>query len=175
MDSATREIQQMLVRTVIFNIIVIGVLFFYSLFATLVLGSKNDVIKTQETAIDNLVNSVAGYESDIADHLAKISQLEKLNNKYLGEVVEIESKHKELVAGIDRGDYRVYVKATCPKPTTNTHTDSSSPFGNNEGASELTGTARRNYLDFREAYSKQRHDFITLQEYVRTQCINRAH
>lgn len=164
----------MLVRTVI-NIAVIAVLFLYSLFATLVLGSKNELIDIQESAIDNLMLSVEGYENDIADHLAKIGQLEKLNNKYIGEVNEIESKHKELVAGIDRGDYRVYVKASCPKPSTDSNSNSSSPFGNDERASELTGNARRNYLDFREAYSKQRLDFITLQEYVRTQCINRAH
>lgn len=118
----------------------------------------------------NVTDSLSDAKKQLSEAVSANQQLRKKNDS----LSELDRKNTEalnnareendrLAAAVDAGNQRVYVKASCPKPTTASVVD-----GN---AAELDSVARQDYFRLRKQMIEVRQQVLGLQDYVRDVCL----
>lgn len=122
------------------------------LYAWNVTGSLSDAKKQLNEAVS--ANQQLRQKND------SLSELDRKNTEALNNARE---ENDRLAAAVNSGNRRVYVKASCPKPT--------STGVANGSAAELDSVARQDYFRLRKQMIEVRQQVLGLQDYVRDVCL----
>lgn len=106
------------------------------------------------------LNEAVSANQRLRDKVDKVTELDRKNTEALKNARE---ENDRLNAAVNAGNKRVYVKASCPKPTT-------SSVGN-AGTAELDPVARQDYFRLRRQLIDVRQQVLVLQDYVRGVCL----
>lgn len=117
-----------------------------------VTGSLSDAKKQLSEAVS--------ANRQLRDKVDKVTELDRKNTEALKNARE---ENDRLSAAVAAGNKRVYVKASCPKPTT-------ASVGN-ATAAELDPVARQDYFHLRKQLIDVRQQVLVLQDYVRDVCL----
>ncbi|GAB0620775.1 lysis protein [Escherichia coli] len=104
----------------------------------------------------------------ITDMQVRQRDVAALDAKYTKELANAKAENDALRRKLDNGG-RVLVKGKCPVPSS-AETSSASGMGN-DATVELSPVAGRNVLDIRDGIIRDQTALRTLQEYIRTQCL----
>ena len=96
-------------------------------------------------------------------------EADALDAKYTKELADAKAENNALRRKLDNGG-RVLVKGRCPVPAT-TKGSGTASMGN-DATVELSPVAGRNVLGIRDGIIRDQAALRTLQEYIRTQCLN---
>lgn len=96
-------------------------------------------------------------------------EADALDAKYTKELADAKAENDALRRKLDNGG-RVFVKGKCPVPAS-AETSSASGMGN-DATVELSPVAGRNVLGIRDEIIRDQTALRTLQEYIKTQCLN---
>ncbi len=96
-------------------------------------------------------------------------EADALDAKYTKELADAKAENDALRRKLDNGG-RVLVKGRCPVPAT-TKGSGTASMGN-DATVELSPVAGRNVLGIRDGIIRDQAALRTLQEYIRTQCLN---
>ncbi|WP_137524077.1 lysis protein, partial [Escherichia coli] len=92
-----------------------------------------------------------------------------LDAKYSRELADARAENETLRADVAAGRKRLRINATCPGSVREAPTTSGV---GNDAAVELSPVAGRNVLGIRDGIISDQAALRTLQEYIRTQCLN---
>ncbi|EKI4733056.1 lysis protein [Escherichia coli] len=106
--------------------------------------------------------------STITDMQVRQRDVAALDAKYTKELADAKAENDALLRKLDNGG-RGLVKGKCPVPSS-AETSSASGMGN-DATVELSPVAGRNVLDIRDGIIRDQTALRTLQEYIRTQCL----
>lgn len=104
------------------------------------------------------IDDMQGRQRDVAS----------LDARYTKELADAKAENDALRRKLDNGG-RVLVKGKCPVPSS-AETSSASGMGN-DATVELSPVAGRNVLGIRDGIIRDQTALRTLQEYIRTQCL----
>ncbi|QKD71215.1 lysis protein [Proteus terrae] len=121
------------------------------------LGKENKELKKTN---DSLVAEMADYEK-------RINSLHELDTKHATELTNAKAEIDRLRVSAERNPERVYIKAECPKSTSNSTTSM-----DDATTARPTDTAIRNYWLLRERIAESEQVILGLQDYIRTECVN---
>ncbi|EPY6195355.1 lysis protein [Escherichia coli] len=105
----------------------------------------------------------------ITDMQMRQRDVAALDAKYTKELADAKAENDALRCKLDNGG-RVLVKGKCPVPSS--AETSSAPSMGNDATVELSPVAGRNVLGIRDGIIRDQTALRTLQEYIRTQCLN---
>ena len=100
------------------------------------------------------------------DYQARIERLNQLDTRHTQELVNAKNEISRLRDISERNPERVYIKAECPKSTSNPTTSMDDAI-----TARPTDTAIRNYWLLRERIAQSEQVILGLQDYIRTECI----
>lgn len=106
------------------------------------------------------LNEAVSENQQLRDKVDKVTELDRKNTEALKNARE---ENDRLSAAVNAGNKRVYVKASCPKPTT-------ASVGN-ATAAELDRESRQDYFRLRQQLIDVRQQVLVLQDYVRDVCL----
>lgn len=106
------------------------------------------------------LNEAVSANQQLRQKNDSLSELDRKNTEALNNARE---ENDRLAAAVDNGNKRVYVKASCPKPT--------SASVVNGSAAELDRIARQDYFRLRKQMIEVRQQVVGLQDYVRDVCL----
>ncbi|MEQ5326988.1 lysis protein [Proteus sp. fly-1008] len=101
------------------------------------------------------------------DYQARITRLNQLDTRHTQELVNAKNEISRLRDISERNPERVYIKAECPKSTSNSTAEL-----DDATTARPTDTAIRNYWLLRERIAESEQVIKGLQDYIRTECIN---
>ena len=101
------------------------------------------------------------------DYQARIERLNQLDTRHTQELVNAKNEISRLRDISERNPERVYIKAECPKSTSNSTTSM-----DDATTARPTDTAIRNYWLLRERISQSEQIIKGLQDYVRQECVH---
>lgn len=101
------------------------------------------------------------------DYQARIERLNQLDIRHTQELVNAKNEISRLRDISERNPERVYIKANCPKSTSNPTTSM-----DDATTARPTDTAIRNYWLLRERIAESEQVILGLQDYIRTECVN---
>ncbi|MCM2367248.1 lysis protein [Proteus terrae] len=130
---------------------------FFSTKEMIELGKENKELKKTN---DSLVAEMADYEK-------RINSLHELDTKHATELTNAKAEIDRLRVSAGRNPDRVYIKAECPKSTSNPTTSM-----DDATTARPTDTAIRNYWLLRERIAESEQVILGLQDYIRTECVN---
>ncbi|HGN0305701.1 lysozyme [Shigella sp. FC1655] len=130
---------------------------FFSTKEMIELGKENKELKKTN---DSLVAEMADYEK-------RINSLHELDTKHATELTNAKAEIDRLRVSAERNPERVYIKAECPKSTSNPTTSM-----DDATTARPTDTAIRNYWLLRERIAESEQVIKGLQDYIRAECIN---
>ncbi|END5729650.1 lysis protein [Escherichia coli] len=108
----------------------------------------------------------------ITDMQQRQRDVAALDARYSRELADAKAENDALRRKLDNGG-RVLVKGKCPVPSSAETSSASTTSGvGNDAAVELSPVAGRNVLGIRDGIIRDQAALRTLQEYIRTQCIN---
>ncbi|ELZ3108914.1 lysis protein [Escherichia coli] len=105
----------------------------------------------------------------ITDMHQRQRDADALDAKYTKELADAKAENDALRRKLDNGG-RMLVKGRCPVPAT-TKGSGTASMGN-DASVELSPVAGRNVLGIRDGIISDQAALRTLQEYIRTQCLN---
>ena len=100
------------------------------------------------------------------DYQARIKSLHDLDVKHTQELNNAKTEISRLRDISERNPERVYIKAECPKSTSNPTTSM-----DDATTARPTDTAIRNYWLLRERISQSEQMILGLQDYIRAECV----
>ncbi|HGN1799570.1 TPA: lysis protein [Proteus mirabilis] len=100
------------------------------------------------------------------DYQARIERLNQLDTRHTQELVNAKNEISRLRDISERNPERVYIKAECPKSTSNSTTSM-----DDATTARPTDTAIRNYWLLRERIAESEQMIKGLQNYLRAECI----
>ncbi|HEJ0310531.1 TPA: lysis protein [Proteus mirabilis] len=100
------------------------------------------------------------------DYQVRIERLNQLDIRHTQELVNAKNEINRLRNLSERNPERVYIKANCPKSTSNPTTSM-----DDATTARPTDTAIRNYWLLRERIAESEQMIKGLQEYVRVECL----
>lgn len=100
------------------------------------------------------------------DYQARIERLNQLDTRHTQELVNAKNEISRLRDISERNPERVYIKAECPKSTSNSTTSMDDAI-----TARPTDTAIRNYWLLRERIAQSEQVILGLQDYIRTECL----
>lgn len=148
---------------------------FLACMGLLVIAAILAAFAVQKEQLKNARKSLTEAEFKIAAYVES-QELQKQRIEKLAEIgdqsaKELRDAHDEINRLADRlrsGPSRVYVKASCPKPVS----DSTTTGGvGNAGAAQLSDAAREDYLHLRRMIVDNEQQIKYLQSYIKTQCM----
>jgi prophage endopeptidase len=101
------------------------------------------------------------------DYQVRIERLNQLDTRHTQELVNAKNEISRLRDISERNRERVYIKAECPKSTSNSTTSL-----DDATTARPTDTAIRNYWLLRERIAESEQVIKGLQDYIRQECIN---
>lgn len=121
----------------------------------------------------------AGHEQDKAQALAQAALSEQaaqfdraiaardgVDSQYQESLSNVQAEHDRLASGINRGDYRVYIKARCPVSNTGT------PSSPDAERAELDPADGQHWNNLRAGIQRKETLITGLQAYISTVCSN---
>ncbi len=127
----------------------------------------------QSGRIDKLKDSNAELTTQLSqqveinkDYQARITRLNQLDIKYTQELASAKNEIDRLRVSAERNPDRVYIKAECPKSTSNPPTSM-----DDATTARPTDTAIRNYWLLRERITQSEQMILGLQDYINTECL----
>ncbi|ARH11749.1 endopeptidase [Vibrio phage VaK] len=140
---------------------------------SLIVSSLLLYVKTVE--LDSAKNKLSEANLKI-DSYVKSQELQNQRIEMLAEIgdqsaKELKNAHDEINRLADQlrtGPSRVFVKASCPKPVSDTST---AGIVGNAGAPQLNEAAREDYLHLRRMMVDSEQQIKYLQSYIKTQCM----
>ncbi|HBZ5269337.1 TPA: lysis protein [Klebsiella pneumoniae] len=117
---------------------------------------------------DKVTEQLSLAKDTIADMQTRQRDVAALDAKYTKELADAKAENDALQRKLDNGG-RVLVKGKCPEPSSD-ETSGASGMGN-DATVELSPVAGRNVLDIRDGIIRDQTALRTLQEYIRTQCL----
>ena len=100
------------------------------------------------------------------DYQARIERLNQLDTRHTQELVNAKNEIDRLRVSAERNPNRVYIKAECPKSTSNSTTSM-----DDATTARPTDTAIRNYWLLRERIAESEQVILGLQDYIRQECL----
>ncbi|EMH4161642.1 lysis protein [Pluralibacter gergoviae] len=125
--------------------------------------------QTEKKRAEAAEQSLNLANATITDMQTRQRDVAELDAKYTKELADAQSETDALRRRLDAGG-RVLVKGRCPVPAASQATGTASV--GDAGAVELSDVAGRNVLGIRGGIQRDQTALRTLQEYIRTQCIN---
>ncbi|MCT6518938.1 lysis protein [Proteus vulgaris] len=101
------------------------------------------------------------------DYQSRITRLNQLDIRHSQELASAKNEINQLRDISERNPERVYIKAECPKISTNSTASLA-----NATTARPTDTAIRNYWLLRERIAQSEQVIKGLQDYIKTECIN---
>ncbi|HCZ8611232.1 TPA: lysis protein [Proteus mirabilis] len=130
-------------------------------------------IEWQSGRIDKLKNSNAELTTQLSqqveinkDYQARITRLNQLDIRHSQELASAKNEIDRLRVSAERNPDRVYIKAECPKSTSNPPTSM-----DDATTARPTDTAIRNYWLLRERIAESEQIIKGLQDYIRQECL----
>ncbi len=127
----------------------------------------------QSGRIDKLKDSNAELTTQLSqqveinkDYQARITRLNQLDIKYTQELASAKNEIDRLRVSAERNPDRVYIKAECPKSTSNPPTSM-----DDATTARPTDTAIRNYWLLRERIAESEQMIKGLQDYIKQECM----
>ena len=100
------------------------------------------------------------------DYQARIERLNQLDTRHTQELVNAKNEIDRLRVSAERNPNRVYIKAECPKSTSNSTTSM-----DDATTARPTDTAIRNYWLLRERIAESEQMIKGLQDYIKQECM----
>ncbi|EPG6064990.1 lysis protein [Proteus mirabilis] len=130
-------------------------------------------IEWQGGRIDKLKNSNAELTTQLSqqveinkDYQARITRLNQLDVRHSQELASAKNEIDRLRVSAERNPDRVYIKAECPKSTSNSTTSMDDAI-----TARPTDTAIRNYWLLRERIAESEQMIKGLQDYIKQECM----
>ncbi|HCZ8432353.1 TPA: lysis protein [Proteus mirabilis] len=130
-------------------------------------------IEWQSGRIDKLKNSNAELTTQLSqqveinkDYQARITRLNQLDIRHSQELASAKNEIDRLRVSAERNPDRVYIKAECPKSTSNSTTSM-----DDATTARPTDTAIRNYWLLRERIAESEQMIKGLQDYIKQECM----
>ncbi|MEX9802587.1 lysis protein [Proteus terrae] len=130
------------------------------------LSLSNAKIKKLSNENELLSKNLSEQININSDYKERIERLNQLDTRHTQELVNAKNEITRLRDISERNPERVYIKANCPKSTSN------SPSGMDDATTARpTDTAIRNYWLLRERIAQSEQIIKGLQDYIRTECL----
>ncbi|UPK83193.1 lysis protein [Proteus vulgaris] len=131
------------------------------------LSLSNAKIKTLSNENESLSKDLSEQININSNYKERIDKLNKLDSDHQQELSNAKNEISRLRDISERNPERVYIKASCPKSTSN-------PTSGMDDAitARPTDTAIRNYWLLRERIAESEQVILGLQDYIRTECVN---
>ncbi|HBC3162682.1 TPA: lysis protein [Escherichia coli O146] len=133
------------------------------------LNHYRDNAVTYKAQRDKKARELELANATITDMQQRQRDVAALDAKYTKELADAKAENDALRRKLDNGG-RVLVKGKCPVPSS--AETSSAPSMGNDATVELSPVAGRNVLGIRDGIIRDQTALRTLQEYIRTQCLN---
>ena len=124
---------------------------------------------TYKAQRDDAKTKLSQANATITDMQQRQRDVAALDAKYTKELADAKAENDALRRKLDNGG-RMLVKGRCPVPAT-TKGSGTASMGN-DATVELSPVAGRNVLGIRDGIIRDQAALRTLQEYIRTQCLN---
>lgn len=130
-------------------------------FKTVELDSANNKLSEANLKIDSYVKSQELQKQ-------RIEMLAEIGDQSAKELKIAHDEINRIADQLRAGPMRVYVKASCPKPVSDSATTGSV---GDAGSPQLNDTAREDYLRLRRMIVDNERQVKYLQSYIKTQCM----
>ena len=131
------------------------------------LSLSNAKIKTLSNENELLSKDLSEQININSNYKERIERLNQLDIRHTQELVNAKNEISRLRDISERNPERVYIKAECPKSTSNSTTSM-----DDATTARPTDTAIRNYWLLRERIAESEQVILGLQDYIRTECVN---
>ncbi|WYX01004.1 lysis protein [Proteus vulgaris] len=131
------------------------------------LSLSNAKIKKLSNENELLSKNLSEQININGDYKERIERLNQLDTRHTQELVNAKNEISRLRDISERNPDRVYIKAECPKSTSNPTTSM-----DDATTARPTDTAIRNYWLLRERIAESEQVILGLQDYIRTECVN---
>ena len=130
------------------------------------LSLSNAKIKKLSNENELLSKNLSEQININGDYKERIERLNQLDTRHTQELVNAKNEISRLRDISERNPDRVYIKAECPKSTSNPTTSM-----DDATTARPTDTAIRNYWLLRERIAESEQVILGLQDYIRQGCI----
>jgi prophage endopeptidase len=122
-------------------------------------------VSAQNDTIDEQVKAIKQLDADRKALDQKLAARDSVDDQYQQSLKRADDEKQALVAQLNSGGRRVYVRASCPKLPNSDATSSA-----DAGTAELDPAARQDYADLRAAIAATRIQVTGLQNYINQVC-----
>lgn len=129
------------------------------------INTQAEKINTLTKNNKELTNTLEEQKAINADYQVRIERLNQLDTRHTQELINAKNEISRLRDVSERNPERVYIKAECPKSTSN-----STSSMDDATTARPTDTAIRNYWLLRERIAESEQMIKGLQDYVRKEC-----
>ncbi|HHE4677964.1 TPA: lysis protein [Proteus mirabilis] len=126
----------------------------------------NESLTKLEKDNSSLTNQLSQQININKDYQARITRLNQLDVRHSQELVNAKNEISRLRDISERNPERVYIKAECPKSTSNSTTSM-----DDATTARPTDTAIRNYWLLRERIAESEQMIKGLQDYIKQECM----
>ncbi|WP_409076909.1 lysis protein [Proteus vulgaris] len=130
------------------------------------LSLSNAKIKTLSNDNESLSKDLFEQININSNYKERIDKLNKLDSDHQQELSNAKNEISRLRDISERNPERVYIKANCPKSTSNPATSM-----DDATTARPTDTAIRNYWLLRERITESEQIILGLQDYINTECL----
>ena len=144
----------------------VGLLFVFVLLSLLAL--QNEKLTNARKGLAQAEDKIAAYVESQELQKQRIEKLAEIGDQSAKELRDAHDEINRLADQLRAGPSRVFVKASCPEPMSDSTT--AGRLGN-AGSAQLSDTAREDYLHLRRMIVDNEQKIKYLQQYILTQCM----
>ncbi|MFU9124115.1 lysis system i-spanin subunit Rz [Proteus sp. WDL240414] len=130
------------------------------------INSQAEKINTLAENNKKLTATLEEQKAINIDYQVRIERLNQLDTRHTQELINAKNEISRLRDVSERNPERVYIKAECPKSTSNSTSNM-----DDATTARPTDTAIRNYWLLRERIAQSEQVILGLQDYIRQECI----
>ncbi|MCO8050077.1 lysis protein [Proteus sp. G2659] len=130
------------------------------------INAQAEKINTLTENNKELATTLEEQKAINVDYQARVERLNQLDTRHTQELVNAKNEISRLRDISERNPERVYIKANCPKSTSNPTTSV-----DDATTARPTDTAIRNYWLLRERIVESEQIILGLQNYIREECL----
>lgn len=142
----------------------VPIVLFSIMLASLYLVTKSVIELKKEN--QSLTEQLSQQVEINKDYQVRITRLNQLDIRHSQELASAKNEINTLRDAINSGNKRVYIKAECPKSTSD-----STKSGSNETSARLNKAIEQDYLRLREMIVENEKQTLYLQDYINTECL----
>lgn len=144
----------------------VGLLFVFVLFSLLAL--QNEKLNNARKGLAQAEGKIATYVESQELQKQRIEKLAEIGDQSAKELRDAHDEINRLADRLRSGPSRVFVKASCPEPMSDSTTAGSV---GDAGTAQLSEAAREDYLHLRRMIVDNEQQIKYLQSYIKTQCM----